>query len=180
MISIEEILRGQGIEPGTPASAAQPQGNKLNWGAIIADALSGLAGQQGQYPQRVARQQAAEQEEVQWGRRREAELQDYGRKLEMQNDPRYAKPSSPYRFEDNAGNVWEMGGADPTPRRVFTDMAPKQYVQDGMLITAPNPYNTGAAPAAASPPDTIDENLWNTGKPVGGQAPAPGGFRRSY
>ncbi len=139
---------------------------------IIADALAGAAGKPGGFAQMLNQRRQAEQEEVQWGRRREAEMQDYGRKLEMQNDPRYAKPESRY-WEDNAGNQWKMG-ANGQPERFFTDMAPKQYIQDGMLVTAPNPYNVGAPSVA---PPVITEDLWNKGTPIGGSTPqASGGF----
>lgn len=49
-----------------------------------------------------------------------------------------------YRFEDNAGNVWERG-PDGENRRIFTDRAPKQnFIPDGMgggrFANVPNPY----------------------------------------
>lgn len=78
---------------------------------------------------------------------------------------------SPYRFEDNAGNVWELG-ADGKPKRIFTDMAPKQYFQDGQFVTVSNPYATANS--------SYDPNEW--GGPVdklpgGASSNAGGTFR---
>lgn len=51
------------------------------------------------------------------------------------------KADSPYRWEDNAGNVWERG-PDGQNQRIFTDAIPKMYVQGDQAITIPNPYAT--------------------------------------
>lgn len=49
------------------------------------------------------------------------------------------KADSPYRWEDNAGNVWERG-PDGQNQRIFTDAIPKMYVQGDQAIQVPNPY----------------------------------------
>lgn len=63
------------------------------------------------------------------------------------------KPSTaqPYRWEDNAGNVWERG-ADGTNQRIFTDIAPKQIVANGQLITSTNPFVDGGQSSTPAPP----------------------------
>jgi hypothetical protein len=60
-------------------------------------------------------------------------------------------PPTPYRFEDNAGNQWELG-PDGQPKRIFTDLAERRFVQDGQMISVPNPYASGAAPQVGGPP----------------------------
>jgi len=163
------------IQP--PASPSAPAKQKINWMGVLADALSGAAGQPGQYAaglrQERKEQSAYERGEQQYNSRRQSELDDYGRKLEMQNDPRYAKPESRY-WEDNAGNQWKMG-ANGQPERFFTDTAPKQYVQDGMVINVPNPYATGAPSSAARKP-----RVFSTLPGEGGQSVPPAGTFRPY
>lgn len=53
---------------------------------------------------------------------------------ERDNLPR---ETAPYRTEDNAGNVWEMG-ADGQFKPIFVDPNDKQFIQDGQLVTVPN------------------------------------------
>lgn len=53
------------------------------------------------------------------------------------------KPSDPYRTEDNVGNVWEIG-SDGQQRRIFTDTAPKYYVQGDQAIQIQNPFADGS------------------------------------
>jgi hypothetical protein len=75
-------------------------------------------------------------------------------------ESRQPKARNPYRQEDNAGNVWEMG-EDGAFKLIFTDLAPKQFLQDGQLVTVTNPYAVqGAAPSGAPvapPPEAIQE-----------------------
>ncbi len=175
-ISFEDILRGQGIVPvdgQSPMPQAAPEKRGMNWGAILADALSGLAGQQGQYPQRVAREQRDQQEQAQWHQRRQADLEDYGRKLEMQNDPRYAKPDvSPVTRDAMA---WQA--MTPELRAAYEAMqrAKPQFIPDGMGggQWAQPPQMGGRAPLAAP------QGVTFTPLDDGGPTPqASGGFRR--
>lgn len=55
------------------------------------------------------------------------------------------KPSAaqPYRTKDNAGNVWEQDPQTGAFNRIFTDVAPKQMVANGQLITSTNPFSAG-------------------------------------
>ncbi len=154
-----------------PPSMAPPPKKKINWMGVLADALSGAAGQPGQYAASMRKQQAEqtdfERGERQYNSRRQSELDDYGRKLEMQNDPRYAKPDV---IEDNAGNRWKMDPA--TGQRVldFVDNTPKSYIQDGMLVNVPNPYATGAPSPAPRKP-----RVFSTLPGEGGQSVPPAG-----
>jgi hypothetical protein len=63
------------------------------------------------------------------------------------------KPSTaqPYRFSDNAGNVWQQM-PDGSNKLVFVDKAPKQIVANGQLITSTNPYVDGAQPGVPGTP----------------------------
>lgn len=47
--------------------------------------------------------------------------------------------TQPHRWEDNAGNQWEMG-ADGQTKRIFTDRTPKYYVQGDKAVRIANPY----------------------------------------
>ena len=173
MAYVNPLALALGMPQGQPpAPDTAPEAPKVSKGKIIAgilaDALMGFAGRPGIVAPMWARQREAEEEKVNWGLKRQADRED--KQWEWQNKP---KETTPYRFEDNAGNVWERG-ADGQNRRIFTDVVPKQFTHDGMLITTPNPYASAVQPA---PPEVIDEDTWNTGIPVGGQAsPAPGGF----
>jgi hypothetical protein len=98
---------------------------------------------------------------------------------------RYRDPAQPYRFEDNAGNVWERG-QDGENRRIFTDLAPKQFVQDGQVVTVPNPFAGAQAGGGveegqtATNPQTGEKLMFRGGQWVpagGGTGNGVGGFR---
>lgn len=157
-------------QPAPPARQGMSKGQMIM--GIIADALAGAAGQQGGFAQHLARQKQQEQEEVNWGRRRQEGRED--KQWEWDNKPRDL--GSPYRNQDNAGNVWEQQ-PDGQFKRVFTDMTPKAIVQDGMLNYVHNPFAQapGAVPPTTMPP--ITDDLWNQGQSIGGQTvPPSGGF----
>lgn len=88
------------------------------------------------------------------------------------------KPSNaqPYRQEDNAGNVWELG-LDGNFKLIFTDRAPKQIVANGQLITSTNPYLDAAPPAASAagpqPGAVVDDPRLAAPGGAGSQAPRP-------
>lgn len=71
--------------------------------------------------------------------------------------------ADPYRFEDNAGNVYERG-EDGQNRLIFTDPNDKQFVVDGQLVTVPNAVRAQSQPS--SPP--VLDNLPPNAKPIGG------------
>lgn len=90
-----------------------------------------------------------------------------------------ASTAQPYRFEDNAGNQWELDPATGQPKLIFTDRAPKQIVADGQLITSTNPYldSSSAAPGALpgpKPGDVVDDP--RLAIPGGPTLPASGTF----
>lgn len=64
-------------------------------------------------------------------------------------------PPAPYRIEDNAGNVQELQ-PDGSFKPIFIDRALRQFLQDGQLVTVPNPYMGGAAPSGP-PPEAVQE-----------------------
>ncbi len=143
----DELLRGlppsdmggQVSLPQGTAPAKRGKGEIIL--GIIADGLAGLAGRQGGMAQQWGREDAdarqQQQEQAQWGLRRQADLEDYGRKLEMQNDPRYAKPDVAPMMRDAMawqsmtdeqrqayGQMKSMGAADPD---VFTTLPNGQF-----------------------------------------------------
>lgn len=91
--------------------------------------------------------------------------------------------AQPYRWTDNAGNVWERDPATGQNKLMFVDQAPKQMVANGQLITSTNPYvqntQTGVptAPAATPQPGEIvdDPRRANAGGDAGNGV---GTFRR--
>lgn len=162
-----------GIPQGVTAPKKPSKGSMIL--GIIADALAGARGQAGPYAAMLGKEREAEAERVNWGLKREADLADYGRKLEMQNDPRYAKPPAPYRTTDNAGNVHEQQ-PDGSFKPIFIDPNDKSFVHDGMQVNVPNALRPVLG-APAGPPVAPVGNL----KPFGGPVPqAPGTFRRPY
>lgn len=86
----------------------------------------------------------------------------------------YQKPGSPHRWEDNAGNQWEMG-PDGQPRRFFTDEIPKMYIQGDQAVQITNPYVQRPSSNGAELPAGYSVRR---GGPT---QPASGGFpRRRY
>lgn len=159
--------------PMSGGPAGQPKKPGVNWLGVLADALAGAAGKEGPYAARMMeeRQRAAQAADAQ---RKQAEAFAL---FKQEHDYRVKNPmpsnAQPHRWEDNAGNVWELG-ADGNPKRIFTDKVPKYYVQGNRAVQVQNPYAT--APQAAAP-ETIPEALWNSGKPIGGAASGQRGFR---
>lgn len=143
---------------------------------ILSDGVKGFLGQQGTFGATLAsekqRQQQMQQEEAQWTRRRGAERED--KQWEWANKPKDA--DKPYRFQDNAGNLIELG-PDGQPKTVFTDPTPKINYQrvnnpDGTFTMAPIPMGGAPASAPAAPVGKLT--------PLGGGASnGVGGFPRS-
>lgn len=75
---------------------------------------------------------------------RDYEWQDWQRKQEWERANPKPSTAQPYRWEDNAGNVWEYG-QDGQPKRIFTDTVPKYYIQGDQALQIPNPYATQGA-----------------------------------
>jgi hypothetical protein len=68
----------------------------------------------------------------------------------------HENPTQPYRFEDNAGNVYERDPTTGENRLIFTDPNDKIFMQDGQMVTVPNRVRAGGAPVAP-PPEAIAE-----------------------
>ena len=152
------------------------QKGKVNWGGVFTDFLAGLNGQQGPYMASLQ----AEQERAAKARERSQEQQGqrdwwYEQQRYKQENP---DASSPYRFEDNAGNVYERG-PDGQNQLIFTDPNDKMFMQDGQLVRVPNAVRSGQGSAMPQPGaiedghqfmggNPADQNNW---KPVGGAIP---------
>jgi hypothetical protein len=139
-----------------PQQQMQPQnkrwleGGKFGWKDGLALALGAIGDARtgrpmtsqlilGSYQQR---KQAEERQKL-MEQQRQAGLEDYGKKLQMEQQ--YKTPKGPEIgvFEDNAGNRWRYDKAtgqviDESPS--FVDRATRQMIQDGALINVPNPY----------------------------------------
>jgi hypothetical protein len=129
----------------------QPADRKVNWGGVVAAPLAGLAGQPGPYAAQMRQERQQQLLLAQDQRKRALDFGDF----QKQHDYEIAHPkpstAQPYRWEDNAGNVWERG-ADGSNQRIFTDKVPKYYVQGDQAVQITNPYAGGDAPAASGPP----------------------------
>lgn len=146
------MAREQGILPGERPSLGQPPqvatrkpgffgqgGAGRAIAGTIGDVLlqqSGMAPiygpaqQQAQAMAAALRQQSLE---------RDQDWQDWVRKQEYERANPMPSTAQPYRFEDNAGNVWEVGPGGE-PRRIFTDTVPRFYVQGDQAVQIGNPY----------------------------------------
>lgn len=162
-----------------PQPAPMPEAPKRGKGEIIlgilADGLAGLAGNRGVMAQQWGAEDAAarqqQQERVNWGLKRQAELEDYGRKLEMQNDPRYAKPDVAPVMRD--AMAWQS--MTPELRQAYEAMqrAKPQFIPDGMG------GGQWAQPPQAGAPARAPQGVTFTPLDDGGPTPqASGGFRR--
>lgn len=90
----------------------------------------------------LRRQMELQQQRAQ--QQREYDWQDWQRKQEWERANPKPSTAQPYRWEDNAGNVWEYG-QDGQPKRIFTDTVPKYYIQGDQALQIPNPYATQGA-----------------------------------
>lgn len=106
---------------------------------------------------------------------RETEFADWQRRKQWERDNPMPSTADPYRTEDNAGNVWEMG-ADGQFKPVFVDPNDRTFLQDGQMITVPNrvraQQQTGGLPTVA------DEASYNA-LPPGAQYRDPQGNLRT-
>lgn len=161
---------------------------------LLGSALDGVAmhyGGKPGYANRMEHERGLEEimrkaqlEEQARQRARQEGNQDY--ELRKGIDQRYAPPKDPYRFEDNAGNGWERG-PDGQNRLVFTDRAPKQFLQEGQLIQVQNPFTAGAPQdggvqegQTATNPQTNEKVIFRGGQWVpagGGASNGTGGFQ---
>lgn len=160
-------------------------GGKFGWKdglaltiGAIGDALQQAGGGQGTFMPFVMANRKRQQDWAEDVARRKADRDEWVWKQQWTRDNPAASTAQPYRFEDNAGNQWEMG-PDGKPRLIFTDRAPKQLVANGQLITSTNPY-ADAAPMQGGvipqPGEIVDDpRIGNKG---GAGSAAPLTFRR--
>lgn len=111
-------------------------------------------------------------------------------------EQKYAKPPSPYNFQDNAGNQMQFDPTTGQVRPIYVDPSDRTYFANGSMVTVPNKLRTSPGPAstAAPPvqPGTVEDGYrFNGGDPgdpsswskVGGAAvppPVPFPVRRSF
>lgn len=98
-----------------------------------------------QYRQALAEQQRMASLE------RQNDMQDWIAKQQWERDNPKPPTTQPYRWEDNAGNVWERDPNTGENNRIFTDVVPKYYVQGDRAIQIGNPFagsTSGPAPGA--------------------------------
>lgn len=149
-----------GDQPGIPqlptgvmdaSGMAESPRRKVNWGGILADALAGAAGKEGPYLAAMQAQQAQAAKIADEQRRRSLDMSDWQAKYDY--EAKNPRPSSaqPYRWEDNAGNVWERG-PDGSNQRIFTDVVPKFYVQGDQAVQIGNPYAGKTEPGPSTTP----------------------------
>lgn len=125
------------------------------------------------YTQNLLAKQRAQDETAQYERQRADKRADWQYEQDYKRDN--PEPGNPYRFEDNAGNVYERG-QDGQNNLIFTDPNDKVYMQDGQMITVPNRVRTQQAPAGGMPQVT-DEATYNA-IPPGAQYTTPDGSVR--
>ncbi len=117
------------LPPATPPAAPKP---KVNWMGVLADALSGAAGQPGQYAQRMARerqeQSAFERGEQQYQRQRADALSDDERNYQQQISLADYKRANP---DDDLTQYMNLSQNDPDPARRAI------YQQKVSAMTAP-------------------------------------------
>jgi len=136
---------------------------------LIGDTLLQQADMAPVYAPMQRQKQQMQQEEAQWSRRRQSDMQDWQAKQAYE-----AAHPKPYRFQDNAGNLVELG-ADGQPKTLFTDPTPKINYQrvnnpDGTFTMVPIPM--GGAPAGSAPTAPVGKLT-----PMGGGAGnGAGGF----
>ena len=160
-----------------PMHEPPAQHGKVNWGGVFTDFLAGLSGQQGPY---MASLQA---EKERAARARERSQEQQGQQAWWYEQQRYkqANPdaSSPYRFEDNAGNVYERG-PNGQNQLIFTDPNDKMFLQDGQLVRVPNAVRSGQGSAVPQSgiPSVADVPSYNA-LPPGAKYMDPSGHLRT-
>lgn len=158
--TLPQFPQAEGMgEPGQgfPMPETTQQKRKPNWIGIGADFLAGLAGTGPVYAPMAERQREREGQEAAYQRRRADDYADFERKerFKMANPD----PGNPYRFEDNAGNVYERDPVTGQNRLIFTDPNDKVFMQDGQMITVPNRVRTQSPASSGSPPSAAIEAL---------------------
>lgn len=177
----------QGVMPGDQPpvdmgdfSKPKPKGglfgSGIQWQQIagaLGDALMMANGQQPLYTPMMAEQRQREFMLKRAEQQRQQQLQDQIALYDYKRAHPEPSTAQPYRWEDNAGNVWEYG-QDGQPKRIFTDVVPKYYVQGDRALQIPNPYSPPSQ--AASRPKigaTVKLNEIGGGQPTIQNTSAP-------
>lgn len=180
-IALSNTLLDDVAQVKMPAPSPKKMGKGQIILGIIADALAGAAGRQGPFAAQMMRQKQQELEDVNWGRRRQADLEDYEKKQQIEQ--RYASPSPMER--DVA--AWERMG-EPQ-RQAYQQMQGMRAGDPDVFVTLPN------GQVYAGPKSGLAQALTGGAPPMrpqigsivpdprrnGGQTPpASGGFPRPF
>lgn len=144
----------------------------------IGDTLLQYNGMDAVYAPQQAAQQKAAMDAQQAQADRETKFADWRRQYDYQRENPEPSAAQPYRFEDNAGNVYERDAATGQNRLIFTDPNDKQFIQDGQLVKVTNVVRQQQQQGAQSP-TVLGRDLPQGWTVQGGPASqAPGNFRR--
>lgn len=124
--------------------------NTPGWQVMLGGLFDGLAQMGGMKPTFIPQLQQNRQRQWEMSKMAQQQGLEYQRQMALKQYEVANK--NPYRFQDNAGNMWQIG-QDGQPSMFFVDKAPKQQlVSDGMggyhMVSIPNPYNPQGAPNA--------------------------------
>lgn len=193
-LSLRDILMGGNPagDPLMPAPSPQPppqapagpkpmsKGQMI--AGIIADMLAGAQGRQGSFAPMLNQRKQQEQEQAQWGLRRQADLEDYEAKQKIEQ--RYKLPEVPPMLRD----VQTYMGMDEPQRQAWQQMNDMKRGDPDVFVTLPNgqvyagpksglaaALTGGTLPAAPAAP--VGKLRPLNGGPT---PPASGTFRPSY
>ena len=172
-----------GGNPGGPMPQQQGGGFFGEGGAgrgiagTLGDFLLQQSGMAPVYAPQMQLRHRAEQEEAQYQRRQQDEQATWMER-EQWKRANPSREANPYRFEDNAGNVYERG-QDGQNQLIFTDPNDKTFMNGNQLVTVPNVVRQQQGGgvvegATATNPTTGEKVQFRGGQwiPMGGAAPA--------
>lgn len=134
---------------------------------ILADMMAGAMGKPGQFGQMMQQRRQQEQEEVQWGRRREAELEDYRAKQQIERE---------YRVNPLAQSVADYDSLSDPQKATYKTLHPGQSdivtttLPGGRIYSGPR---DGLAAALGGMSGQAPGGI--PAAPVGGLTPLTGG-----
>lgn len=164
----------QGLAMPAPKQAPEGPGKGRIIAAILADALRGATGQQAVFGPMLGQQR---DEQANWHRRRQAELEDYEAKQRIQHQ--YPDPSPMER------DVAAWGRMGPDQRKAYQEVRSITNPEPDVAVTLPNGQfyagpRSGLAAALMgnqAPQKPIGKLTPMNGGPA---SQAPGGFPRSF
>jgi hypothetical protein len=164
-------------QPQTQMPAVKMPSKGQMIAGILADALAGAGGRQGQFAQHLGQLKQQEREQAQWGLQRQAGLEDYEAKQRIEQ--RYRQPEVSPMVRD--ATAW--AGMTPEQQAAYGQMKQAGAGDPDVFITLPNgqvyagPKSglqaamMGGAPAPSGPPRPVGKLRPYTGGPAS-QAPA--------